>query len=239
MSPHRQAAYGSLLAGLSAILEARRQYVPRMLSWMTVLQAWPNLQRQQDAGEFLAFLLARASPSAYAGMWSARRAESTGVQVLDAGTLQAPLPIALHGTSLQDCIDNWERQRNIHAIVNTGGLLLLQLLRYRTSAGQPHKDYSSIPTQPGQAIGLPQFDSASGHQTHMISCTVHSVVCHLGTTLSSGHYITALSVPGSLLGRTAGWKWLICDDGHEPRLASARDLDVIACNAYIIGLVKS
>ena len=118
-------------------------------------------------------------------MWSARRADDTGVQVLDAGTLQAPLPIALHGTSLQDCIDNWERQRNIHA---TGGLLLLQLMRCRTSAGQPHKDYSSVPIQPGQVIGLPQFDSESGRQTHMISCAVHSVVCHLGATLCSGHY---------------------------------------------------
>ena len=73
----------------------------------------------------------------------------------------------------------------------------------------------------------------------MVSFTVHSVICHLGPALNSGHYITALSVPGSLLGRTAGWKWLLCDDGCEPRLANARDLDIIASNAYIVGLVKS
>ena len=121
--------------------------------------------------------------------------------------LLCPLRCVAH----QDCVDNWERQRCVHAIVQTGGLILL--MRCRAVAGQSHKVASSIPTQPGQVIGLPQFDSDSGRQTHMVSYTVRAVICHLGSTLSSGHYITALSVPGSLLGRTAGWKWLICDDG--------------------------
>ena len=58
------------------------------------LAIWPNLQRQQDAGEFMAVLLTRAASPAYAGTWSARRFDHDGVQVLDAGTLQAPLPIA-------------------------------------------------------------------------------------------------------------------------------------------------
>ena len=57
--------------------------------------------------------------------------------------------------------------------------------------------------------------------------------------LRSGHYITALNIPGSLLGRSSDWKWMTCDDGRDPRLASARDLEIIAANAYIIGLVKS
>ena len=36
----RQAAYGTLMAGLSAILTAKHQYVPRMISWVPVLQSW-------------------------------------------------------------------------------------------------------------------------------------------------------------------------------------------------------
>ena len=72
-------------------------------------------------------------------------------------------------------------------------------MRCRAAAGQPSKDARSIPIQPGQVIGLSQFDSDSGHQTHMVSYTVYAVICHLGVTWHSGHYITALSVPGSLL----------------------------------------
>ena len=136
----RQAAYGTLMAGLSAILTAQRQYVPRMISWMPVLQSWPNLH----AGEFLAFLLTRAAPPAYAGTWSARRVDNAGIQVLDSGTLQAPLPVSLHGSTLQDCLDNWERQHSTHAVAQTGGLILLQLMRYRTVAGHSCKDSRSL-----------------------------------------------------------------------------------------------
>ena len=91
---------------------------------------------------------------------------NAGIQVLDSGTLQAPLPVSLHGSALQDCLDNWERQHSIHAVAQTGGLILLQLMRYRTVAGHSCKDSRSLPSQPGQVIGLPQFDSERAPDSH-------------------------------------------------------------------------
>ena len=73
----------------------------------------------------------------------------------------------------------------------------------------------------------------------MVGRKVLFAICHLGNSLRSGHYITALSVPGNLLGRSAEWKWMICDDSREPQPASARDLETIAHNACVIGLVRS
>ena len=104
------AAYGALGATLSAVNSARGVYVPRLLSWMSVLQHWPNLHRQQDAGEFLTFLLGRAKTPACAGFWQARRTKRGQIQVLDGGALNAPLAMPLHGQALQDCTDAWESQ---------------------------------------------------------------------------------------------------------------------------------
>ena len=206
---------------------------------MSVLQPWPNLRQQQDAGEFLTFLLRCANPPTYAGVWQARRSEHDRTQVLDGGTLSAPLAVPMYGQALQDCIDAWESQPSIHAAVCSGGLILVQLMRYRSAAQGAAKDERSIFIQPGQVIGFPHFVSYQGHQTQMVGHKVLFVICHLGTSLNSGHYITALSVPGNLLGRSAEWKWMLCDDGREPKLASARDLETIAQNAYIVGLARS
>ena len=129
----KPAAYGALGAALLAVNSARGVYVPRSLSWMSVLQHWPNLHRQQDAGEFLTFLLGRANPPPYAGFWQARRTEHGQTQVLDGGTLSAPLAMPLHGQALQDCIDAWESQPSIHAAVASGGLIIIQLMRYQAA----------------------------------------------------------------------------------------------------------
>ena len=117
----KSAAYGALNAALSAVNSARGAYAPRLISWMPVLQNWENLHQQQDAGELLTFLLRRANPPACAGLWMARRLEQDRAQVQDSGTLTAPLPMPLQGETLQACIDAWERQSSIHAIVRSVG----------------------------------------------------------------------------------------------------------------------
>ena len=81
---------------------------------------------------------------------------------------------------------------------------MVQLMRYLAVEQGAGKDERHIPLLPGQVLGLPQFASAQGHQTHMVSYTVLFAICHLGSTL----------------GRSSEWKWMICDDGRDPRLAS-------------------
>ena len=122
----KPAAYGTLAASFSAVLAAGGVYVLHLRSWMPVLQHWANLQQQQDAGEFLAFLLRRANRPACAGSCVARRNEQGHTQVLDEGTLSAPQPIALQGNTLKV----WERQRATHALMHSGGLIMVQLMRY-------------------------------------------------------------------------------------------------------------
>ena len=59
VATEKPAAYGALAAAFTAVLSARSVYVPRLLSWMPVLQNWEMLL-QRAAGEFLAFLLRMA-----------------------------------------------------------------------------------------------------------------------------------------------------------------------------------
>ena len=105
---------------------------------------------------------------------------------------------------------------------------MVQLLRPLAVGQRAGKDERSVPLQPAQFL----FDTEQGRQTHMVSYIVLFAICHLGSTLRSGHYIAALSVPGRLLGRSSE-KWMICDDGREPRLASARDLETVGLVACL------
>ena len=46
------------------------------------------------------------------------------LQVMDEGSLQQPIPLALQGSTVQSCTDSWERQHSIHALIDSGGMVL-------------------------------------------------------------------------------------------------------------------
>ena len=56
----------------------------------------------------------------------------------------------VQGSSLQECVDTWELQHNLHALVDSGGMILLQFLRYKEPGGVVTKDVSAVGIMPGQ-----------------------------------------------------------------------------------------
>ena len=77
------------------------------------------------------------------------------------GTLLQPIPMpvqcTVQGSSLQEFVDSWERQHTIHALVESGGMILLQLLRYKEHAGVVTKDVSAMGIMLGQRVAMPVF----------------------------------------------------------------------------------
>ena len=236
--PNSSQAYGAASGCLRLLRSSKPQLLHRTLSWRSLLRDWPEVSIQHDAAEFFAYLVARAVPVAWDGEWQSREQRHADVRVLDRGSTFQPVLVPLAGDSLQCCWDAWERQAAIHALWRSGGLLLMQLGRYREAGADVHKDTRAIHVLPGQSVAVPFFD----HEEGTIQCSMHPfrvlfVIYHLGNTLTSGHYKAALSTPPSLTG-TSQWKFMVCDDNRNPQRASSKDLHEIQHNVYLVGLLK-
>ena len=176
------------------------------------------------------------------GEWAARLTNPH--VVTDSGPLLAPLPIEVQGTTLQDAIDRWSMQHSIHALTRHSGIVLLQLKRYYFHAGSAVKNREPVLIEPGRLVTLPVFRYDSWTEVEQQQFRVICVIFHLGDSVSSGHYQTALSycAQSVSLGTAADvscapWEYRICDDRRRPRRAKAADNQCINHNAYLIGLM--
>ena len=209
------------------------------IPWLAVFATWPQAHEQHDAAEFCAHFLRHAKPPPLCGEWHARIAQGTAVRVVDTGTTLLPLKLDRLEPTLQSCLDVWEGQAQIHAMSYFGGALIVQLHRFtHDEADGINKLDMRVEIKPGQEVAIPVFSNPGSTITAMINCRVAFVVYHLGTTQHTGHYQTALSVPSRCVGFTSGWKFMICNDSAKPRLASASDIQAIACNGYLVGLCR-
>ena len=98
-------AFASAFRSLRAGTARRPIYVPGLLPWASLLRRWTQLAQQQDASEFLAFLLQKLRSEAFAGTWAARLNDGDIVDCRDRGAIPPPLPLTVpeqtQGVSLQ------------------------------------------------------------------------------------------------------------------------------------------
>ena len=232
-------AGGACSGCLGVVYGARNLQLTNSIPWLAVFTTWTQAHEQHDAAEFCAHFLRHAKPPIFLGAWNARLAQGDAVRVVDTGTTLLPLKLDRLESALQSCLDAWEGQAQIHAMSYFGGALILQLHRFtRDYADGIHKLDARVVIKPGQEVAVPVFSHPGSTTTAMINCRVAFVVYHLGATPHTGHYQTALSVPGRCLGFSDGWKFMICNDSTKPRLASASDIHAIEHNGYPIGLYR-
>ena len=229
----------------SAIMLAQRAhkpYLPDCIAWHQVLRGWAQLKQQHDAGMFLAHVLHYAAPVALRGTWQARLCNPD--TVTDEGPLTSPILLEVQGQDLQSAVHHWHRQHTIHAIDTHGGVLVLQLNRYSFVDGAPRKVNRPVCILPGAIIQVPIF-TAGGIEVCFRPFRVAFVIFHLGDRVTSGHYQTALCSCGGPEGAQrqddgqGQWAYQLCNDRCKPRAATARDLDCIHHNAYLVGLLNS
>ena len=205
-------------------------------SWRTLLQAWrPVLDRQQDAAEFLSFVMERAMPLAYQGQWQSRYNIGGLSFIMDRGQCSEPLALEIHPDGLQASITAWHRQHYLYAFQQVPIFLYLQIKRYTRMDGVTHKNMHYFDFQVGADVRLPVFSSATGLEIEWKSYVVISVVVHTGLTVGSGHYQALLS--GFQMHPTAHrWVSMITDDGKSARICTEQQMQHAYCNCYIIGL---
>eukprot|EP00439_Symbiodinium_sp_Y106_P066429 s1533_g10.t2 len=200
---------------------------------------WPQAHEQHDAAEFLMHFLAKAEPHAFSGQWQSRMMQLDRMHIQDRGSLLAPLNLDRLGPDLQACLDLWEGQSHVHAMIDFNHALVLQIHRFEQRADGAHKVATRVQVRPGQTVAMPTFAGDDSTSTTVVNCRVSFVVYHLGPTMLAGHYKTALCVPGGTLGFGGGWKFVICNDATAPYLATARDYSDIECNCYLVGLYRT
>ena len=205
--------------------------------WRDIVYYWQDPHRQQDAGEFLQHLAPRITDSAASQGWQSRTQATSdptqSAQVSDQGTLW-PLVLAVslpelqalqsQPLSLQQLLIAWRNQAARHAILEAPDILALQINRF-------HPDGSKVHTPIGlsTAVYIPQF-SGEGLRTTSVRYVLEAVVYHLGPTMRSGYYRTALCVEGRIL--------YVTDDAMPACSVQDQDVYTVRHNAYMFLLRK-
>ena len=232
--------YGSARAAMRPVLDSGRPYLPQCLAWRAHLREWRSIAQQQDACQFMEYLLSSAKPRAYLGTWQARL--TLPFQVVDGGSLDAPILLDLPGTSdltLQELLQHWHEQHTIHAVEKHSGVILLQLKRYAHVCGNPVKDARAVRWLPGERVAVPCFCEAQGIRVRFDYFRIAYVLCHVGPHTEAGHYQAILCVPTPHPARAGTFEWhnAVLNDNSKPRRAGARDRQLLECNCYLLSLI--
>ena len=230
--------FGRLETQCLHLLRKERTCLLEYDSWRSLLTAWrSNLQQQQDAAEFLHFLLEHAKPAAYAGEWQGRYAFRNLTFVSDRGHCFQPIALEIHRDGLQASIYAWHQQHYTYALRQAPQLLCLMIKRYTRHFVGPHKNTTFMDYQVGATLWLPVFGSARGLDVTWRGYSILGMIVHTGNSVRSGHYTAFLS--GYRRYPTAHrWVTLLADDGRPVKDANEHQLQHSRCNNYIIGLVS-
>ena len=176
-------AFGTRRNAFQAILSARVCCVPALFHWHSLLSRWPNLTVQQDAAEFLDFVLRSADPAGYLFSWEARRQQrevfGTRTVTTDSGQGFHPLVIDICSGGLQQCVDDWNMvtSSSIYALRCAPRFLFLQLRRYTQRRGAVLKSGLSVPIHPGETIWMPLWEE--GIELRYVPYNISSAIFHL------------------------------------------------------------
>ena len=112
-------SYGRLATAMRSLTCKGRLNLLSLLPWRQAFTGWANLHRQNDAAEFIHFLLGYSQPEAYSGRWEARISNDDsplGFELRDSGDCYGPLVIDIAGPSLQHCLYHWHIHGQMHAL---------------------------------------------------------------------------------------------------------------------------
>ena len=162
--------------------------------WRSLLHAWRDIARQQDAAEFMQHLIHAGGLVPMKGRWEARCIEDDVCRALDSGTtdfITMAIPI-MEGACIQQIVNAWSSQHYLHALTFIPQVLVVRLDRFRNAAGQLHKDSTSV--MPRRDISVPLF-TGDGLICEWVGFRLSAMILHHGVGPHSGRYTAAL-IPG-------------------------------------------
>ena len=164
------------------------------------------------AAEFLDFVLRSADLAGYLFSWEARKQHrevfGTRIVTTDSGQGFHPLVIDICSGGLQQCVDDWHMvtSSSIYALrcaprflFFNCGIILKDVVQFSSGL--------SFPIHPGETIWMPLWEE--GIELRYVPYNTSSAIFHLGATLDSGHYRTALGRSA----RDGSLQWYLIDDG--------------------------
>ena len=145
--------------------------------------AWTFDNNQRDSAEYLHALLQDGSHLAL--RWLSRYRAPEGIRVRQQGGAPIPIPLRRAGT-LQQMINCWHQDGDIHALFEHGPLICLQLNRYLLGG----KNMASVHFE--NAVQVPVF--TQGLEVEWFAYKPVAGILHRGRLTESGHYQALLKV---------------------------------------------
>lgn len=236
---------GRCLGLVYALLMGKFDRLTKVFAWSAILQQWPRPQQQHDIGEFATHALPRLRSTVMRGMWYARAGIPASRDV-DRGPLHLPIlmPIPTDACTIQQCVEAWCHQEDVHALGNASPLLLVQLGRFRHRAHRHVRKYKGVIELDG-IINMPVYTNDSSLDVVRMPYRVIAGAFHVGNTPSSGHYRAMLSEAGDAMGhRNPGVPLRALenayetDDGRIPRKLEHSEQHLVLTNTYLVWLLK-
>ena len=229
---------GPDLSWRDVLYSGKPLHVHALPSWQGMLEGWPDVHRQHDAGEMLEHWVAAGRPQVVSGRWEARIVEGMLVEIR---LCHNPIPHQSGSTgscwdhSLQQLVLEWHaNQLGIQALADTPQLLMIRHMRFTRRANQTCKNTASVAIH--ATLQMPVFDGAS-LQCSFVSYRVSAILMHTGHTPQAGHYTARLL---ALSGQDTEITQCSTDDGRTARplfRAVAHDPQVLV-QGYVLLLCR-
>ena len=196
--------------------------------WRQLTHAWPNPQLQHDAAEFLQHLAQHDGLVQDLSVWHTIAVGGEGAPRMDTGRGVILIPVRNDAyephSLLQDCVQAWHEQLQLHVVRSGTEFVVLQLNRFHRQGPFTRKDTTSIAMADGVVL-LPIGGSDGDVQWQPYQ--ILSLVVHLGPTPVSGHYRAVHFNAGDM-----------CITDDNVRASRTNPADRIAERAYLVFLRK-
>lgn len=246
-NPHNLCYMNASISAILAMIDAASMPSPRVLqdiparARVNLMQAlglhltgWRRPREQHDAAEFCVFVLNSMSMGRHLAAWQGTIQEGERIHAHDSGA-GCPIPLSyppniLVTPRLQHFVYAWHHQEAMYRVC-AARPTYLQLPRFRVDSDgviSKHSFQVSLRGNADRRLLLPC--SGAQNSTAWTPYSLIAVVFHLGRTVDTGHYATALFEDEAIS---------IRDDGVTARAASQGDLDTVEHNAYLAFVIPA
>ena len=213
----------ALHASLEALLKKGKPVqLWDILPYKQLLSNWPRPGQQHCAAEFLKHYQASADMSGLNGIWQARTLAGEVRYMGDTCPLPVSVPLTA-GDTLQDIIDRWAAQSEVHALWYPADCIALQLSRYSNG-----KLLTPVTLAPHRNVHIPNYVAADCH-VQKVAYVLRCAVVHLGATPAEGHYRAAFFEDDRVL---------YANDNKAAVTANAHHIAEISTNCYVLYLTR-